>query len=282
MRQKTHDFNNLSISDYLDTIGIVRDDKKSKQNNVWYYSPFRLETSSSFKVNQAMNRWFDFGLGIGGNLIKFITTYYDIDYHQACNKLKNGNPDYYGYIHNEKNKVELKKGISVVNIGPITNPFLEKYITSRKIDLSLAKIYCEEAIIRFPNSKNPSHEYSVIAFENISNGYEFRNETLKLSNSPKDISMVLGDPSQLNVLEGFFDFLSYLQYYKIDKPVYDTMILNTLSFIERVNEYEFVNVYLDYGEAAEKAILKIANNVNDQRFIFEGYGDFNDFIKATK
>jgi DNA primase len=40
-------------------------------------SPYREETTASFKVNRSMNRWYDFGDGKGGNIIDFGILYHN-------------------------------------------------------------------------------------------------------------------------------------------------------------------------------------------------------------
>ena len=61
---------NIELADYLQSIGIIP--CKKQGNSLWYYSPFRSETEPSFKINLALNQWYDFGLGKGGNIINFI------------------------------------------------------------------------------------------------------------------------------------------------------------------------------------------------------------------
>ena len=45
---------------------------KTIGNDYWYLSPFRTEVTPSFKVNLKLNRWFDHGEQIGGNIIDFL------------------------------------------------------------------------------------------------------------------------------------------------------------------------------------------------------------------
>ncbi len=57
----------IRIEDYLQHIGIIP--TKQSGNNLWYKSPFRNEKEPSFKVNQNINQWHDFGSGDKGNII---------------------------------------------------------------------------------------------------------------------------------------------------------------------------------------------------------------------
>ena len=65
---------NTDIVDYLSSIGFKP--AKVTRNDYWYLSPFRDETTPSFKVNRNMNRWYDFGDGKGGNMIDFGILYH--------------------------------------------------------------------------------------------------------------------------------------------------------------------------------------------------------------
>jgi len=65
---------NTDIVDYLSRLGFKP--AKVSRNDYWYLSPFREETTPSFKVNRNMNRWYDFGEGKGGNLVDFGILYH--------------------------------------------------------------------------------------------------------------------------------------------------------------------------------------------------------------
>src|SRR6478735_9663934 len=66
---------NTDIVDYLATLGFKP--SKISRNDYWFISPFRDEKTASFKVNRALNRWYDFGEGRGGNLIDFGILYFN-------------------------------------------------------------------------------------------------------------------------------------------------------------------------------------------------------------
>ena len=57
---------NIRIADYLQSLGYTPE--KQQGNSLWYKSPLREEKDASFKVNTELNRWYDFGLGKGGNI----------------------------------------------------------------------------------------------------------------------------------------------------------------------------------------------------------------------
>ncbi len=55
--------------DYLSKLGY--EPAKVRGINYWYLSPLREERTPSFKINRKLNRWYDHGLGKGGNIIDF-------------------------------------------------------------------------------------------------------------------------------------------------------------------------------------------------------------------
>lgn len=69
---------NIRIADYLQSLGYTPE--KQQGNSLWYKSPLREEKDASFKVNTELNRWYDFGLGKGGNIIALAEELYATDY----------------------------------------------------------------------------------------------------------------------------------------------------------------------------------------------------------
>ena len=69
---------NIRIADYLQSLGYTP--VKQQGNNLWYESPFREEKDASFKVNTELNKWYDFGLGKGGNIIALAEELYATDH----------------------------------------------------------------------------------------------------------------------------------------------------------------------------------------------------------
>ena len=73
------------IVDYLLSLGFKP--AKVARNDYWYLSPFREETTPSFKANRNMNRWYDFGEGKGGNIIDFGILYHNCSVKELLIKL---------------------------------------------------------------------------------------------------------------------------------------------------------------------------------------------------
>ena len=89
----------------------------------------------------------------------------------------------------------------------------------------------------------------------------------------------------VNVFEGFMDFLSCCSFYH-SIPVFNTIILNSLSFLPRIESLLHdslkVNLFLDNDTAGRTATQKIVNtcgNVKDWApLIYPDHKDFNEFL----
>lgn len=65
----------IDLVNYLMALGF--EPSKIRNNDYWYLSPLRDEKEASFKINRRLNRWYDHGLGKGGNLIDFGILYFN-------------------------------------------------------------------------------------------------------------------------------------------------------------------------------------------------------------
>ena len=65
---------------------------KISGNDYWYSSPLRNEHTPSFKVNRRLNKWFDHGLGKGGNLVDFGILYYNCSMGELLQKSGSDTP----------------------------------------------------------------------------------------------------------------------------------------------------------------------------------------------
>jgi len=60
---------------------------KIKQPDYWYRSPFRKEDTASFKVNRDRNIYFDHGEGKGGNVVDFVSRFFNCTALEAAKKI---------------------------------------------------------------------------------------------------------------------------------------------------------------------------------------------------
>jgi hypothetical protein len=84
----TEEARQIDIVDYLSKLG--HQPTKIRNVDYWYLSPLRDEKTPSFKVNRKLNRWYDHGIGKGGNLIDFGLLYHNITIGEFLSLLTNG------------------------------------------------------------------------------------------------------------------------------------------------------------------------------------------------
>jgi len=258
----------ISCTDYLLNRGYTKD-KKSNNNFSFFKSPLREEKTASFAVNERKNTWFDYGSGFGGDVIKLVMLLDNIEFKDAIDKL---NESTYSCI---SIKEEAVPEFFITNIKPLTNNNLLNYLRNdRKINLDLAKKYCQE--VHFENKKKKQY---AIGFKNDKGGYELRNKFLKIATSPKWITTIAGTEEK-NIFEGFMDFLSAITYFNCE-PKETVIVLNSASMINRVELNGRIKFWGDNDKTGNETLEKIRTNsivVVDKRGLYKNYKDFNEFL----
>ncbi|MDT3402275.1 toprim domain-containing protein [Mucilaginibacter terrae] len=274
---------NLDLVDYLASLGHQPEYVK-KDRDFWYLSPLRLEGEASFKVNREINRWYDHGLGKGGNLIDFGLAYFGCNVRELMDKFRPGF-SFQQHIAGErfingKSDVHDSK-ITILSDRQLYAYPLINYLHERRIPVSVAGQFCREV-----NYQLDGRNYFGVGFKNDAGGYEIRNAFSKASSSPKDITRIGSGSDQLHVFEGFFDMLSFQTLYGIDAAFSgDMLVLNSAAFFERARpvmaEYPVKNLWLDHdttGRAYTQFALSLKDGFIDRSGIYEKYKDLNDFL----
>jgi hypothetical protein len=220
--------NQIDLVEYLYALGFQPE--KIRNNDYWFLSPLRVETTPSFKVNKVLNQWYDHGEGKGGNLVDFALVYHHCPLHEILKNLENNFSFHQHNFHSQKPANAGEKGhIKVVDVREIISPELTKYLSQGKIPLDIAKAFCKEADFLLYNKK-----HKAIGFKNNSGGYELRNEYFKGSASPKDITMINNNSKNISVFEGIFSFLSFQTLQQNNSiALTNFLVLNSLSFFEK-------------------------------------------------
>lgn len=275
---------NIDIFEFLTKSGITGTEKNYF---TWYCSPFRNEKTPSFRVNRVTNRWKDYGTGQNGDLLDLVKLIHETDTLGALNILSNCHID--ESFSFSRPSIEYKKkspGIVIKYIQPLANKALLQYLTERKIPLQIARHYTSEAYYSANNK-----QFFSIAFKNDQGGYELRNKYYKNCSSPKYYTTYrVNENKELNLFEGFFDFLSALTFYQAQSPAQNTIVLNSLSNLNAVmpllHNYEKINLYLDNDNAGRDAAERIKSShpfTEDKSIsIYPFYKDFNDFIVKSQ
>ena len=281
----------IDMVDYLSSLGFQA--IKIRGEDHWYFSPFRDERTPSFKINRRSNIWYDHGSGDGGNIIDFGILYHRVDvrgflellardyrqndfsFHPPLKKNNNIEP-----VAGEKENLTDSK-IIVTATRKLSDKRLLHYLNARSISPDLASRFCQE--VDFTLYKK---QHTAIGFPNGKGGYELRNSYFKGSSSPKTFRFVDNGSQELQVFEGFFDFLSYLTIYQNQPaPLRDFLVLNSTSFFERqlpiMQLYMRVHLYLDNDKTGTRctalALQKFPGRFIDERSLYTGYKDLSEW-----
>lgn len=282
-----NDIKQIKLHDFLAAIGC----KPVKQYgvNLMYLSPLRAEKHASFKVNTELNKWYDFGIGKGGNIIDLAELLYkssDVSYliHQIE---RNAPSNVSGSLPTVK-PITPQNSFEHLQVLPITHPALIKYLEERCIDIETARTVCKE--LHFDTR---GKHYFGIGFPNIAGGYEIRNPFFKGCIAPKDISHFYAEEPKnvCFVFEGFMDFLSFMTLRRKENDGLrrqDYLVLNSVSNIqkalERLSQYDCILCFLDNDEAGRNAYLQLSKelgkSVTDASTLYNGYKDLNEYLCA--
>jgi len=269
----------MDMVNYLSALG--HEPTKIRNNDYWYLSPLREEKTPSFKVNRNLNRWYDHGLGRGGNLIDFGIEYHRCTFGELLDKLSGNLSFQKPHVKMVKRVNETEPKINVLGDFPVTSFVLLRYLEQRHIPIEIAKKYCRE--IRYElNGKT----YYGIGFKNDSGGWEIRNPYFKASSSPKDITTFKNGSDEAVVFEGFTDFLSFQFLHKnLPENSQDFVVLNSVSFFERarpfMEKHQAIRLYLDRDAAGQKYIkraLSMSNKYTDESKLYKNHKDLNDWM----
>ena len=270
----------ISIEKVLQNLGC--EPIKSNDIDSWYLSPFRIEKSASFKVNKRLNRWYDHGEQIGGNVIDFAIQKFGFSISEALEYLKKFD-NFFSFQKqiSETNDSENEPAPSIEKIIPIKHFALIQYLNGRGIT-KYQKVHQLKQIHYSIKGK----KYFGIGFENNSGGFEIRNKYAKLCLKKKDITLITNGFSRLRIFEGFFDYLSFIQKVSFSED-YDYLIFNSVALLHKnisiLMNYSWVEIYLDNDNAGNKyteLIMKQCKTALDCRALFEGFKDLNECLVA--
>ncbi|SNB42721.1 putative excision protein of mobilizable transposon TraP [Flavobacterium psychrophilum] len=272
----------ISIEKVLQNLGC--EPTRSNKNESWYLSPFRLEKSASFKVNRKLNRFFDHGEQIGGNVIDFVIEKFGFNVSEALDYLKKF--DDFSFFQKqifEPETEQEKKSYEIVKIIPVKHLALIEYLKSRGI-----KNYQNENNLKEIHYKINDKYFFALGFENDSGGFEIRSKYAKICLGKKDISHIKNDSKTLRIFEGFFDYLSFQEQRKINENS-DFLILNSVALLQKnisiLENYDTIELYLDNDEAGDKhtnIVLDNFENAIDCRAIFKGYKDYSEWFSLMQ
>lgn len=264
----------------------------------WYLSPLREERTPSFKVNDNLNEWYDFGLSAGGDIIELGKYLYKTSNVSVVLLRISENAIGVPFQQLQSRSVRpgpIEEEMENVEVRELSHHALLSYLRSRYISENIGRLYCKE--IHYELRKR---HYFAIAFENKTGGYEVRNPYYKGCIKVKDISVIRYNKDIIQnhvcVFEGFMDFLSYQELHRkgdyhvcIDRPT-DFLVMNSVSNLKKclveLERYTVIHCYLDNDLAGRKTVETIAglcgNRVTDHSECYYNYKDLNDYLRGKR
>lgn len=256
-----------------------------KGTRLWYKSPLRQEHTPSFKVDTALNCWYDFGLGKGGNIIDLAAELYqstDLRYLMRC--IANSYPVPSAQtLASSFPQRHSAPSVEQFEVVPLEHRALVAYLQERGIPAHIATANCKEA--HYSVNCKP---YFAVAFENVSGGWELRNKYFKGCRGHKDISYLSwardGPSTECVVFEGFIDYLSALTLDIINEA--DAIILNSVVNVHKavpyLKGYTAINCYLDNDNAGKTALSELAakygSAVINRSALYSEFNDLNEYL----
>lgn len=273
---------NIALDAFFEGIGLKLSKVCNDGADKWYLSPFREEKTASLHLSVANNIWFDFGKenGLkGGSIIDFCLEYFSpTSISEILEKL---NIDFFSFQPQEITIAKTqKKGIKLVDIEELTDLNLINYLQDRGIKKEIGQKYCQQI-----GYVNANKYFKSVGFQNVAGGYEIRGKGFKSCVAPKTISFIDNGQSKLSIFEGFMDFLSYLMLPEFEVKDCNYLILNSLSFINQIDEvignHRQIFLFLDTDNAGEEATQKLKKyypNIINVAVFYSNFKDLNDYL----
>jgi len=266
---------NICIVETLAKLGHFPSRETEKE--AWFLSPLRSETQASFKVSLKKNRWYDFGIGKGGNIIDLVCLLSNCSVGEALQFLSDELP-VFSFQDTISDTTEKESSNTIKKIKPITKSYLKKYVRSRGISLKVTSSYCKEVWYECRGKL-----YYAIGLQNKDGGWELRSLYFKTSSSPKSYTYFQNENENLIICEGMFDLLSIAEIYPEELNSSDIIVLNSLSFLQQItpyfHNYKSIDLYLDNDQAGKKNtthLLAYYPNLKDQSHRYKNYKDLNE------
>lgn len=273
----------IPLASFLSRIG--HEPAARKGTRLWYKSPLRQEHTPSFKVETALNCWYDFGLGRGGNIIDLAAELYqstDLRHILRCIADRYPVPSV-PTVASSFDPRHSAPSMERFKVVPLKHRALVAHLQERGIPAHIATTNCKEAHYSV-NSK----PYFAVAFENVCGGWELRNRYFKGCRGRKDISYLPwsrdGPSTEYAVFEGFIDYLSALTLDIISGA--DAIILNSVVNVNKavpfLRGYKTINCYLDNDNAGQTALSELTaiygSIVIDRSTLYSEFNDLNDYL----
>ena len=277
-------FNAIKLEEVLFSLG--HHPTKQNEKEAWFLNPFATENHASFKLDKRNNIWYLHSEGIGGNNTDFMQKYLNASVKEVLEWAEKQKFFTFQLQNIIQKQNSLNQNYQITKIKELQNENLKKYLQQRGLSPTVYSLVKE---VHFAIGEKKLY---AIGFENLSGGWELRNQFYKGSLLKKDISVVnlnnnLEKNKNVVVFEGFIDALSFVEM----KPFYkgDLLVMNSVSLLNKTKEYlknysEF-HLFLDNdkaGEHCKNSILESFPEAKDHTEIYALHKDLNDYLKSKK
>ena len=272
-------FNSISLEEVLVSLGHLP--TKQNEKEAWFLNPFSTENHASFKLDKRNNVWYLHSEGIGGNNIDFMMKYLKASVKEVLEWAEKQN---FSSFQSQKDYHSKSSSLNyhITEIKELQNENLKIYLQQRGLSPTVYSLVKE---VHFAIGEKKLY---AIGFENLSGGWELRNQFYKGSLLKKDISVVnlnnnLEKNKNVVVFEGFIDALSFVEM----KPFFngDLLVMNSVSLLNRTNEflknYSEIHLFLDNDKAGENcktSILKSFPEAKNHSEIYALHKDLNEYF----
>ncbi|MFR9498516.1 MAG: toprim domain-containing protein [Rikenellaceae bacterium] len=272
----------ISIKSLLAERGITP--KTERGGAGMYLSPFRAESTPSFKVDYCRNLWYDFGIGEGGSIIDLVMRLDGLSFHQAATKLEHGDFSSSHWSVSTAPTMPTPK-TEIISTDIIKNRHLIAYLEKRAINLDIAQKYCGE-VHYFQNNK----QYFAIGFKSDGGGWELRNAYYKGGTSPKAPTTIDVNSNVCMIFEGFVDMLSHLTLQSAIEPNNNICVLNSVTNLSKAANFlrchhSELHCYLDNDAAGKRTLAEIERlgiKTIDKSTLYSGHKGMNEYLMSQR
>lgn len=268
--------NSIPIVSYLKSLNI--EPYKQFSSYAMFLSPLRNEIYPSFKVSFKENLWIDYGISgkNGGTLIDLILCMHpDYSVSDAIKSISDLTT-FHSSFQQQPILCNSDSKLEILMVKPLTyNLKLCEYVRSRGIDFYLANKYVKAVRYR----RSPWLFWAV--GNRNEKGWSLRNEKFKGCTN-QSYSLFTNNSKKLCVMEGIFDFLSYITLINSEYiQNSDYLILNSTtnlkSSMSAIEKYDYVELYLDRDNSGVSSLKYIKECIKgrgeDKSFLYDGCRD---------
>ena len=289
----------IDIVDYLLKLGYRPINVRNTRYR--FKSPLRPQDNKpSFDVDLDKNMFIDWGTGQTGDIITLVKLLHNTDTKNALQILSGFNDnkiiqknDFSFIKQNLFNKSSTKQKTG--RLQKIKDSRLINYLYLRRIPEWVWKECRYLFEYRYYYNDNPKKEFTNLAWKNDLGGLELniknKGKPFKSCISPKSITTIKGEGDNLNLFEGFFDYLSSLTYYGVSDLPGTTIVLNTTAMLIKAEilfpKFKKINLFLDNDQTGKRLAAQLKQKYKEKienysQIIYPNHKDFNDYIVKTK